>query len=78
METPFDWLSVAVFAGLILLFLQRSLAEEPRDKMIHYLPPALGCALANYVGNEGYAIPAIVTLVAVLGYVWYVLKPLER
>jgi len=64
-----------VFAGLITLFLQRSSMENPPDTIWHYLPPAVGCALANYVGNEGYMIPAVALLVAVLAYTHIVLKP---
>jgi len=75
METIFDWLSVLTFAGLAVLYLQRSVAPEPRDKIWHYLPPAIGCAAANYVGNQGYAVIAAIGLVAVLAYIYYVLKP---
>ena len=28
METPYDWLTVGIFAGLIVLFMQRSTAES--------------------------------------------------
>ena len=76
METPYDWITVALFAGLIVLFLQRSMADEPSDRMIDYLPPALGCAIGNYLGNEGMHIPAILVIAAVPVYVWFKLKPL--
>jgi hypothetical protein len=77
MQTVWDWLTVAVFAGLIVLFLQRSMAETPKDKLISYGPPALGCALANWLGNNGQPIFAGLLIVAILAYVWFVLKPLE-
>ncbi len=82
METAYDWISLAIFAGIIVLFLQRSSMENPPDRMIDYLPPALGCAIANQAGN--YAIEhdslllhavGVVLLMGVLGYVWLVLKP---
>lgn len=78
METIYDWITVAMFAALIVLFLQRSTAEVPRDTMLSYLPPALACALGNYLGNEGYHLPAILVIAAVPLYVWFVLKPLEK
>lgn len=78
METIYDWLTLACFSGLILLFLQRSMAEEVKDKVISYLPPALGCAVANYLGNEGHAFAAIALLAATVGYIIVVLKPLQR
>ncbi|MEG8053695.1 hypothetical protein QP185_11225 [Sphingomonas aerolata] len=75
METIYDWLSVAVFAGLALLYLQRSMEDEPVDTVWHYLPPAIACALSNWLGNEGYAIPAVLVLAASVGYIFYVLRP---
>jgi len=82
METAYDWLSLALFAGLIVLFLQRSSMENPPDRMIDYLPPAIGCMLANQAGNYGIendslALHAIgvTLLLAVVVYVLLVLKP---
>ncbi len=75
METLYDWLALLAFAGLIVLFLQRSSMDEPPDTVWHYLPPAIGCALSNYLGNEGMGVLAILTLAAVGGYVYLVLKP---
>jgi hypothetical protein len=75
MQTIFDWLTVLTFAGLAVLYLQRSSMEEPQDRIWHYLPPAVGCALVNYLGNEGYSVIAALGLVAVLAYIYYVLKP---
>jgi hypothetical protein len=77
MQTVWDWLTVAVFAGLIVLFLQRSMAETPKDKLISYIPPAVGCALANWLGNNGQPIIAGVLVGAIIAYIWFVLKPLE-
>lgn len=75
METVYDWVTVGVFVGLAVLFLQRSSEAEPRDKIYHYLPPALGCAISNYLGNEGYMVPAILLVVGVMAYIYYILKP---
>lgn len=77
METIFDWVSVAVFSGLIVLFLQRSSEAEPRDSLWQYLAASVGCAVANYLGNEGYEIWAALTIVFVLVFVWIVLRPYE-
>jgi hypothetical protein len=86
LETIFDWSSVAVFAGLMILYLQRSMAEgEPKDKIWHYAPPAVGCAVANQVGNMGLKdqnmgleVLAAVGLVAVLVYIFHILKPFAK
>lgn len=84
METPYDLITMIIFAGLIVLFLQRSMAPvEAQDKMIHYLPAALGCATANWFGNEAwnntdrvyFHAVAVAIIVGVLVYSWFVLKP---
>ncbi len=74
METTWDWLTVFLFAGLATLLLQRSSEDEPRDKLWHYAPPALGCALANYLGNHDQPIFAGLLLAGVVVYVFAVLK----
>ncbi|HEX8445328.1 MAG TPA: hypothetical protein VF649_01830 [Sphingomonas sp.] len=76
MNTIYDWCTIAIFAAIVVLFLQRSTAAgAPKDRMIDYLPPALGCAAANYLGNEGHDLGAIVLLVATVAYFIFVLKP---
>ncbi|WP_309645482.1 XrtV sorting system accessory protein [Phenylobacterium sp.] len=76
MQTIYDWVTVAIFAGLVVLFLHRSTAqEEPKDNVFQYLPACVGCALANYVGNEGQGGLAFLIILVVLAYVAWVLKP---
>ena len=75
MQTMFDWLSLAVFAGLAVIFLQRSVEGESMARMWTYLPPALGCALANWLGNNGYPPLAVLALAFSVGYIFVVLKP---
>ena len=77
METVYDWVSLGLFAGLIILFLQRSTAEEPSDHMYQYAPPAIGCAVVNYLGNNGLPTLAILGILVIVVYVWFVLKPLR-
>ena len=74
METFWDWITVFAFAGLLTLLMQRSSEDEPRDKLWQDIPPAVGCAVANYVGNEGYDIVAAIILGSVIGYIFIVLK----
>lgn len=75
METPFDWLTLMVFTGLVVLLLQRSAAERPVDKLWHYAPPAIGCAVVNWLGNHGQIAIALGGLAAVIGYIYFVLRP---
>jgi hypothetical protein len=79
MQTIFDWVTMAIFGGLVVLFLQRSTGpQDDRDKIYHYLPPALGCAAANYLGNNDQRVMAIAIVIAVVGYILFVLNPFGR
>ena len=74
METVYDWLTMAIFAGLIVLFLQRSALDDPPDTIWHYLVPSVSCAAANYFGNEQNHVMAIALLVLIAVYVVVVLN----
>lgn len=86
LETIYDWVTVAIFAGLVVLFLQRSSRDAPpRDSMMQYLAASAGCAVANYFGNEAvggrgavYHLLAVAVLAATLGYIHFVLRPLDK
>jgi hypothetical protein len=79
MTTVFDWLTVAIFAGLAVIYLQRSVGERPaHDAVWKYLPPAAVCMIANQLGNADWVIPATIMMVAALAYVWFVIRPLDR
>jgi hypothetical protein len=75
LETFWDWFTVFCFAGLATLLLQRSSEEQPRDKLWQYAPPAIGLAVANYVGNDEIHWLAAVIMVGVAIYVYIVLRP---
>jgi len=89
METAYDWVTVAIFAGLIVLFLQRSSGTgEPQDSIWQYLIASVGCAVANYLGNQAVKHEggidyvnhglAIAVLIGTVAYIWIVLKPFKR
>lgn len=77
MDTVYDWLSLAIFAGLIVLFLQRSTSErtEKDVSLLYYLGAGVGCAVANYFGNKGQDIVALAILVGTLAFIAIFLKP---
>lgn len=77
MTTIFDYLTMLIFAGLVVLFLQRSVNRDApyEDHLWQYLVAATGCAVANYVGNNGYAVPAVLLICATLMFIAYVLRP---
>lgn len=80
METPYDWITVAIFAGLIVLFMQRSTSEQDHydDPLWMYLAAGAGCALTNYLGNEGLHWLAVLALIGTLAFILHFLKPFAR
>lgn len=80
MDTIYDWLSLAIFAGLIVLFLQRSTSERADNdvSLLYYLGAGVGCAVANYFGNKGQDVVAILLLLGTVGFIAYFLKPFQR
>lgn len=79
LNTFYDWMTVLLFAGIATLFLQRSVgAPVAGDRIIAYLPPVLACACANYAGNQGWHLPAVLLIVATIAYVLVRLRPWAR
>jgi hypothetical protein len=76
METAYDWVTIAIFGGLVTLFLHRSTrADAGDDRLVHYLLPSVGCAAANWFGNEDWHAAAVALIAATLSYIWYFLRP---
>jgi hypothetical protein len=79
MTNVFDWLTVAIFSGLAVVYLQRSVGPRPaHDAVWKYLPPAGACMAANQFGNSGWVLPATLLMFASIAYVWFVIRPLDR
>jgi hypothetical protein len=81
METIYDWVTVGIFAGLIVLFLQRSVGPE-RDRMWPYFAAAVGCAVVNQIGNKAldgggilYHVLAAGGLAAIIAFILLYLHP---
>jgi len=72
-------LTLAMFAGLAILYLQRSssLTADPTP-LWRYALAATGCALANYLGNHGQTIASILVLAAVVIFILVMLRPFSR
>ena len=80
METPYDWVTVGIFAGLVVLFMQRSTSDEVQDEndsLLLYLGAGLGCAVSNYIGNKGLHLVAIPLILATLAFIFYYLRPFK-
>lgn len=79
METVYDWVSLGIFAGLIVLFLQRSTTDraEKDASLLYYLGAGVGCAVANYFGNKGENLIAILLIAATVAFIILCLKPFK-
>jgi len=76
MNTVYDFVTMALFAGLIVLFLQRSTgAQDDPHPMWEYLVAAVGCAVTNFVGNAGHDVIAILFLLMTIGFTVVILQP---
>ncbi|TGX53515.1 hypothetical protein E5A73_11815 [Sphingomonas gei] len=76
MHTAYDWVTVLLFGGIATLFLQRSVGRPVAgDRILAYLPAVLGCAVANYCGNSGWHLPALLLLAATIAYILVRLRP---
>ena len=79
MNTIYDLLTLALFAGLVVLFLQRSASPETADDHLYqYLPPAVGLALGNWLGNHEQHLLAVAVILGVVAYSVAILKPFKR
>jgi hypothetical protein len=76
METIYDWVTVMLFAGLVTHLLASSVRTEADDiPLWKYLLLSGGCALANWLGNEGWDLFAIGVLLAGAAYAWRTFAP---
>ena len=74
MQTVFDWVTVAIFIATAGTFFYRTQREWP--PLHRYLAVAVGCMIANQLGNLGYAVPALLmigTLIAAV--IWLGSRP---
>ncbi|HEX8485488.1 XrtV sorting system accessory protein [Sphingomonas sp.] len=79
MTTIYDWATVAVFAALVVLFLHRSdQIAPPRDSLWQYIVAASGCALVNWLGNDGRHIAATAASLCLIGFILWALTPFFR
>jgi hypothetical protein len=72
MITPFDYLTIACFCGLVAAFFVWT--ERDTRTLLHMIIAAVAFAIANQVGNAGLTLFALVLIVAGLGYAFLVVK----
>ncbi len=78
MKTIYDLMSMIAFAGLAILYLQRSASSSPDPVALwKYAVAALGCVLADYFGDHGMVAASIATFVALALFSIAMLKPFQ-
>lgn len=79
MSSIYDWVSLAIFAGLVVLFLQRATADRAEEdvSLFYYLGAAVGCGAGDYLGNHDQSLLAILVLAATVGFILFYLKPFK-
>ncbi len=66
METAFDFLTVACFAGLVIVFFQ--FTKRDTRTLMQLMISGAAFAIANQLGNAGLPIFALILIVAGAGY----------
>jgi hypothetical protein len=78
MKTIYDWLAMAFFCWIVVVYLKRSVGHVVGgDRIYHYLPPSLCCAASNYFGNHGSSLGAVVFLAVAVAYFLYFVRPIS-
>jgi hypothetical protein len=72
METAFDILTVACFAGLVIAYFQ--FTKRDARTLMHLMVSAAAFAIANQMGDAGLLIFALILIVAGAGYAALVIK----
>jgi hypothetical protein len=79
MSSVYDWVSLAIFAGLVVLFLQRATGDRAEEdvSLFYYLGAAVGCAAGDYLGNHDQNLLGALVLAATIAFILYYLKPFK-
>jgi hypothetical protein len=79
LKTIFDLVTLALFAGLAILYLQRSASAAPDPVATwKYAIAAIGCAAADYLGDHDQQIASILIFAAVVIFSLAMLNPFRR
>ena len=79
MKTIYDLVSIALFAGLAILYLQRAASDQPDSTALwKYAVAAVSCAVADYLGNHGQALASILVFVALIVFAVIMLRPFSQ
>ena len=69
METLYDYVTVAAFIGIAVMYFHFNKDED--QNILAYMWPAIGCAISNYFGNEGFPEVSAIVFIGVIAWVWF-------
>ena len=72
MGTVYDIVTVTCFACIVLTYFM--LTEGGPKVLAHFMLPAAAFAIANQLGNRGMDVPAIILIVAGIGYTYIIVR----
>ena len=72
MVTLYDIVTVTCFACIVLTYFM--LTEGGPKVLAHFMLPAAAFAIANQLGNRGMDMPAIILIVAGIGYTYIIVR----
>ena len=72
MVTLFDYVTVACFLGMVGAFFTLT-AREPRT-LVYLLLAGIAFAIANQLGNAGYAVLALLVIIAGIAYAAIIIR----
>jgi hypothetical protein len=72
MVTLYDIVTVTCFACIVLTYFM--LTEGGPKVLAHFMLPAAAFAIANQLGNRGMDVPAIILIVAGIGYTYIIVR----
>jgi hypothetical protein len=74
-----DVAALVLFAGLAILYLQRSISDRPDAVAIwKYAAAGVGCAVGDVLGNHNQPLAAILVFAAVVLFSLAMLDPFNR
>jgi len=71
-ETQFDYLTVACFLGMVGAYFTLT-ARQPKT-LIHLLLAGVAFAVANQIGNAGYAVLGLILTIAGIAYAAIIIR----
>ncbi len=75
MNTVYDGVAVLLFAVIVALYFYNQNHKE--QQIVLYVGAGAACGLANYIGNSGYGLGALIITIGIAFFIYQYLWPRE-